>query len=205
MPDAYRLRAMIAEEQAEFAELLRGLDDTQWESASLCEGWSVHDVVIHIAWHTHNTDVARNVELARNRFSFERMHVPKRLQPKDQLIDSLAAPAVLCGSNNLLTQLAELIVHQQDVRRPLGIVRTIPEARLAPALDFAVTRIGSLSVAGGYKRSKGLRLVATDMPWFAGAGPEVRGPAEAIFMAINGRTAALPDLEGEGTTKLRGR
>ena len=43
------------------------------------------------------------------------------------------------------------------------------------------------------------RLVVGD------AGPEVRGPGEAILMALNGRGAALADLTGDGVPVLAGR
>ena len=36
-------------EQADFVEAVRGLDDAQWSTASLCEGWDVHDVTVHAA------------------------------------------------------------------------------------------------------------------------------------------------------------
>jgi hypothetical protein len=53
--------------------------------------------------------------------------------------------------------------------------------------------------------AKGLRLVATDVDWTAGDGPEVTGPGEAILMAAAGRTDALDDLSGDGLATLRNR
>ena len=203
MPDPYVMRRMIAEEQAEFGEMLRGLTEQQWEAPTLCTNWSVHELVIHIAIHTHGTDVARQITAARRGFTIDRVHAPERARKKEELIDWLESPAVDASTFNLKTQLSELIIHQQDVRRPLGIPRTIPEERLAPVLDNAVTNLGSLAVVQTLKKTKGLRLVATDIDWSVGAGPEVRGPGEAIFMALAGRAPALDDLEGEGTAKLR--
>ena len=43
-----------AEREALIADL-GTLTDEQWDLPSLCEGWSVHDVVLHIAWHSHTT------------------------------------------------------------------------------------------------------------------------------------------------------
>ena len=45
-------------------------------------------------------------------------------------------------------------------------------------------------------------LVATDLGWTSGKGPDVEGPAEAILMAIAGRPAALDDLSGSGLSTL---
>ena len=62
---------------------------------------------------------------------------------------------------------------------------------------------GVQPVLGNKKRIAGLKLVATDMDWSCGEGLEVRGTGEALLMAMNGRTAALDDLSGEGLATLR--
>lgn len=205
MTDAYVLREMVASEQTEFVELLRGLTSEQWAAPSLCRGWSVHEVVIHIALHAHTTAPQRIAQLARLGFSEDRQLESERGRTTDELINWLASPAKLAGPTNILTQLSELVIHQQDVRRPLGITRPPSADRLSVVLDFGLTVVGGPSVASARRRAKGLRLVATDIGWFAGNGPEVRGPGEAIFMGLNGRADALKDLSGTGTDVLAGR
>jgi uncharacterized protein (TIGR03083 family) len=202
MPDAYVVREMIAAEQREFADLLRSLTSEDWQRASLCRGWSVHEVVIHIAIHSHTRDTQRFFALARVGFSMDRLHQPERARKPDELIAWLESPATLAGDHNLRVQLSELIIHQQDVRRPLGATRVIPPERLAVVLDYGISRFGGINVAGARRRAKGLRLVATDMSWAAGTGPEVCGAGEALFMALNGRAAALADLSGAGVETL---
>ena len=54
--------------------------------------------------------------------------------------------------------LVDGLIHQQDIRRPLGIGRDIPGDRLRPVLDFARTA----PPIGAFRRIRGLRLVATD-------------------------------------------
>jgi uncharacterized protein (TIGR03083 family) len=206
MTDAYTLRNMVEAEQADFAALLRSLTPEQWEAPSLCRRWSVHDAVIHIAIHAHTTPVQRITQLARVGFSETRMHEPDRARPTEELVDWLASPAKLAGRFDILTQLSELVIHQQDVRRPLGILRQIPTERLSVVLDFGIARSGLTStMAFSRRRSKGLRLVAPDIDWWAGSGPEVRGPGEAILMALNGRAGAMQDLAGDGTQVLAAR
>ena len=51
---------------------------------------------------------------------------------------------------------------------------------------------------GAKKRVAGLRLVATDVDWSHGSGPEVSGPGEAILLAASGRPAGLAELDGAG-------
>jgi hypothetical protein len=41
--------------------------------------------------------------------------------------------------------------------------------------------------------------------WSTGRGPEFRGPAESILMAIAGRSDALDELSGPGLSTLTGR
>jgi len=203
MADAYELRNMVEAEQADFAVLLRGLTPEQWAAPSLCNGWSIHDTVVHIAIHAHTSGAQRIAGLARVGFSEDRQMEPERTRTSDELVEWLASPAKLGGRFDILTQLSELVIHQQDVRRPLGIARQIPPDRLAVVLDFGIA-LGGLTwtMAFSRRRSKGLRLVAPDIGWWAGTGPEVRGPGEAILMALNGRADALQDLTGDGTRVL---
>jgi uncharacterized protein (TIGR03084 family) len=39
----------LADQQAELTDILKGLDDAGWERPSRCEGWTVADVVLHMA------------------------------------------------------------------------------------------------------------------------------------------------------------
>jgi hypothetical protein len=45
-------------------------------------------------------------------------------------------------------------------------------------------------------------LVATDVTWSAGTGPRVSGPISALLLIACGRTAALPQLSGDGIPAL---
>ena len=58
---------------------------------------------------------------------------------------------------------------------------------------------------GGRKRIGGLRLTATDTGWSYGTGPEVRGPAMSLLLAMTGRAAGMSELTGDGAAALRER
>jgi uncharacterized protein (TIGR03083 family) len=94
--------------------------------------------------------------------------------------------------------LAEVVVDAQDIYRPLGIPPDIPESHLRAVADFLKRASGF----GTKKRIADLRLVASDMDWTHGDGPEVTGPAEALVMLMAGRLAAMGDLAGEGKPTL---
>jgi uncharacterized protein (TIGR03083 family) len=206
MTDDYELRNMVEAEQAEFAEMLRGLTPEQWSVPSLCGGWSVHDAVIHITIHAHSSGTERITGLLKVGLNEDRQMEPERSRSKEDLIRWLESPAKVGGRQDILTQLSELVIHQQDVRRPLGIDRSIPAERLAVVLDFGISVAGvTFLMAFSRRRARGLRLVAPDIGWWAGSGPEVRGPGEAILMALNGRAGAVDQLTGDGVPVLAGR
>jgi hypothetical protein len=52
---------------------------------------------------------------------------------------------------------------------------------------------------------EGSAFSATDTDWRHGEGPEVSGPATALLSTLSGRTAALPELAGEGVAEARAR
>jgi hypothetical protein len=47
-----------------------------------------------------------------------------------------------------------------------------------------------------------MRLVATDLDWVQGRGPEVTGPEEALLMATAARPDVLNQLTGRGKALL---
>ena len=97
--------------------------------------------------------------------------------------------------------LVEALIHHQDIRRALGRPRTIPPERLLPALCIALIAPD----IGGLWRIRGVRLVATDLRFSAGAGPQVRGAAEALLMTMAGRRGVVDELHGPGQARLAGR
>jgi hypothetical protein len=55
------------------------------------------------------------------------------------------------------------------------------------------------------KNAAGIRAVATDLDWQHGDGPEIRGPGEALLLALAGRADALDELDGPGLAALEPR
>jgi uncharacterized protein (TIGR03083 family) len=160
----------------------------------------VRDVVVHTAAHLH--DHQQDRPLISGYAS----------GPDDALIAWLeSAPAESTESiyrsrrRHAEIQRGELMVHQQDVRRALGVPRHIPMERVQGVLAFGLQPIGSLGLAFGRERAKGLRLVSSENDWVWGSGKEVRGTLEALLMATAGRAVALEELEGPGVDVLADR
>ncbi|MEH3142758.1 MAG: maleylpyruvate isomerase family mycothiol-dependent enzyme [Mycobacterium kyogaense] len=192
-------------ERQEFADLLDCLDDEQWSAPSLCGDWRVRDVGAHLVAYLDRSRAGFFAKMALHLGRVDRLNTADvtRLSKwsREDIIDAVRANAeprgVSSGFGGRIA-LTECMIHQQDVRRPLRIPRTIASGPLLAALDFA--RIAPL--IRGAIRTRGLQMIATDVDWTAGHGPEVRGPGEAVLMAMAGRPDALPQLSGPGVREL---
>lgn len=200
--------ALARAERADLAALLQALTPQQWEAPSLCAGWRVRDVVAHMLSYEELDTLGLVRRFARGRFLFNRTnavgvadyaeHSPQQLV--DLLARSMQPRGLTAGFGGRIA-LVDGMIHQQDIRRPLGIARDIPADRLGPALEFARTA----PTIGAFWRTRGLRLIATDLDWAAGRGAEVNGPGEALLMTMAGRADALDALTGPGQPTLAGR
>lgn len=144
----------------------------------------------------------------RNRFDFD-ANVAQRLAKRlgDDPADTLRRFRDVQTSRTkapipVIAMLGESIVHGEDIRRPLGIVRPYP----ADALDrVAAFYANSDLMLPSATRARGLRLRATDGDFTLGDGPEVSGPTIALIMALTGRDAYLAELDGPGLTDFAAR
>lgn len=102
----------------------------------------------------------------------------------------------------VIAMLGEVIVHGEDVRRPLGITRDYPIETLARTATYYA---GSDQVVLAKSRIEGPRLVATDGPFAVGSGPLVTGTTLALIMAMTGRATYCDQLDGNGVATLRDR
>ena len=202
------LRSFAEAERADLLALLEQLTPEQWEAASLCPGWRVRDVVAHVYSYDELSrgDLVRR--FAQARFNPNRANAVCLAPYAEQSPAQLVALARRCVTPRGLPAgfrggiaLADGMIHQQDIRRPLGLPRTIPPDRLRATLEFAQYA----PVIRGFWHRRRLRLVAEDVDWSTGSGPEVRGPGEAILLAIAGRNASVAELSGPGLATLRPR
>jgi uncharacterized protein (TIGR03083 family) len=199
---------LARQERAEFVDLLEHLTPQQWDAPTLCSQWRVRHVVAHVFSYDElsGPEVARR--LARGRFRLDRINQICLAELAGQSTAELTALARRCVEPRGLAAgfrsaiaLVDGMIHQQDIRRPLGLPRTIPPERVVSALEFAK----SSPAIQGFRHRRGLRLVATDQDWSVGTGLEVTGTGEALLMAIAGRRVSIDELAGPGQPLLRRR
>ena len=202
------LMELAEEERTDLLALLRDLTTAQWEVQSLCTTWRVRDVATHIVSYEELSTLNLVGAFLRGglRVSGVNDVALKRYEDveTEAIIDLLSRnlrPRGLTSGFGGGIALTDGTIHHQDIRRALGLPRTIPTHRLVPVPDFALGA-PTLPVKRNAKR---LKLSATDVDWSAGDGPEVSGRGEALLMAIAGRPQALDELHGTGLGTLRRR
>jgi uncharacterized protein (TIGR03083 family) len=198
--------AMAREERGELVDLLVTLTPQQWEAPTLCSEWCVREVVAHM----FSYDELGRLRLA-GRFLRRgpgRANAVGVAAYADRSPDELIAlaknhlqPTGLTAGFGGRIALTDGMIHQQDIRRPLGLPRQIPAERLGVALEYAK----SAPPIRARKRIRGLTLTATDLDWTTGEGPEVTGPGEALLLALAGRRGITGELSGPGLPELAGR
>jgi uncharacterized protein (TIGR03083 family) len=200
--------SLIHAERAALAADLAELTEDRWATRSLCDLFTVREVLAHLTAGASLNPVRWMAGVIRCRFDFDRQ-VAMRLAEQmgatpaqtlarfGRVITSTTKPPV-----PIVAMLGETIVHGEDIRRPLGIERDYPGTTLATVAGYYQ---GSDLPVNSRGRARGLQLTATDGPFTAGAGPLVSGTTLALVMAMAGRPAYWEELNGDGVAILRER
>lgn len=198
----------IHAERADLADTLDALPPEQWGAASWCDGWTVQDTAGHVVAAAEQTFPNFYKELAQAGFRFNVFttcgatrnasagpsELVRRLEARTTTTNHPPAPVI--------AMLGEIVVHGEDIRRPLGLSHASPEAALVAVADSWKS---SNLLIGAKRRIDGLRLRATDVEWSHGNGPEVSGPLQSLVVAMTGRKGSHKDLSGDGLGALASR
>ena len=201
MPDIW---TTISAERGALADDLANLTPAQWDTPSLCSEWTVRNIVAHLSATASLNPATFFVNVAKAGFNFDRFangQIGKHRGPDPaatlsefrDLQNSTSAPP-----SPKTSWLGEVVVHGEDVRRPLGIPHTYPPDAVREVIDFYK---GSNMLIGSKKRIAGLALRATDHDWQHGQGEAVEGPLLSLLLAMTGRGAARDDLTVPGVVK----
>jgi len=193
------------------ASVLDSLATEQWDTMSLCAGWTVRHVAAHLVQPMlvgftrffatslrYRGDTAATVN-----------HLTGKIAGRQpgELIDLLREHAydrVNPPRVGPMGPFAETCIHLRDIALPLALDANVPLDDWHQLLIYLCSTDVAPSLVPR-QRVDGLRLRATDISWRHGSGPEVTGTAEAIAMTITGRSVALADLHGPGTSILSSR
>lgn len=206
-PDVFPL---VAARRRAVADLLEGLDDEQLATPSLCAGWDVRTVGAHLA-DAAAPDVRQALVAlvrARGRLHQANDQAARRAAGRPvadtvallrERADSRFTPPV----TGVRAPLTELLVHEADIRLPLGLPYDPDRDAVRIALEFISTGRPVGFVPRG--RLRGVRLAATDQDWAWGSGPTVSGRGIDLLLSACGRAAGLDRLHGPGIEHLRQR
>ncbi len=201
-----KVRGLFMDEMSDVHGFLAGLSSEHWDRPSLCGEWTVADVGAHLASFVGVPTWGLATRMARGGFNPTRANshavAAWRRRGSTATVETFAGnrvPALAKVYGRV--GLTELVIHHQDMRRPLDQQRIVPEARLRVALGVAARwPMGT----GAARRRRGVRLCATDIEWTLGDGPAVCGTAETILMALAGRPQVFAELSGEGVDRFGG-
>ena len=199
---------MIHAERRSLADFLDTISPEQWTTPSWCDKWTVQDLVGHLTAAGNITAPHFFGGFIRTGFNFDKFvegdlrryaqGSPAEVRSRyDEIIDSNRTPP-----GPAYVALGEIMVHGEDIRRPLGARGEHPAEHLTTLAEMYKKTGAPLRAK---KRLVGLKLEATDVDWSTGDGPEVRGPCMSLIMGMVGRTGALDDCEGRGVETLRSR
>ncbi|SDP36130.1 maleylpyruvate isomerase family mycothiol-dependent enzyme [Lentzea jiangxiensis] len=185
------IRAAVAAERREQAELLSGLTEDQWNAPSLCEGWTVKHVVAHttLPYRSPGRRVLWELLKSAGRFN----HASDRMARQDaaalstgDLLRTLKAnvdhPWTPPGGG-AVGALSHDVIHGLDITVALGLDRKVPHERLRMVLDGM--KPANVEYFGADLRDK--RLEATDLEWAFGQGQPVRDEAQNLLLLVCGR------------------
>lgn len=206
--DREQLWDTIVGERLALAAELGTLSEEEWATPSLCAGWPVKAVAAHVisspqlTWRETAKVVPAILRHGYNgmilRDGLRRGAVPtaQLLADFDRWATVRRGPATVTAVEPLI----DILVHSQDILRPLGRRHAMP-VEAVPLAGRRARLLAGLLGGGPVRR---LRLVATDTSWAIGPerGPRVEGPAEELLLLLCGRPADRARLGGAGLASL---
>lgn len=206
----------IDDQRARTAALLEGLTVEQWDHPSLCDGWTVRHVAAHLTMQQQRVRdalgfIGRHPRMLRSRtlntFIRDAGVVQAQALSTEQIVAEIRNGVGSRRHNPGLSPwetLTDILVHGQDIAVPLRL-----ELSMQPSLSALAatrrwdTRDSWLATVNRRLPWARCHLIATDVAWRRGEGPQVSGPIGALLLLLTGRLAALDQLEGEGVDALR--
>ena len=182
------------------------LEDDQWEVRSLCDAWTIRQVLAHLTLAARPPARRYIAAVVRARGNFDKANhslaVVDANRPASELLSDYRG---VIGHRFSppgwpdAAPLSDIVLHSLDVRIPLGLETDQPADRYAPVLELLFSRVGRSFTSEGRPT---VRWAATDYAWSYGNGPEVRGTMADLALTAAGRAARVDQLEGDGAATI---
>lgn len=198
----------IAEERHRLADLLDSVAAEQWSNASSCRDWTTLEVLAHLVAVPKMGVRGSLRPLASSMFDLHKANVlaagqlAAEVGPEALIAEFRANAASRFAPPGFGPQapLTDVIIHGQDIARPLGLTIDVPMERIVVTLEAAVSR--RFLLVNSLKQLRGLSFRALDTSWTWGEGPLIEGPALPLAHALWGRVEPCEVLEGDGVPEL---
>ncbi len=201
------VQSRIAANRRRLADFFDSLDEQQLGSRSLCEAWTVREVLGHLVMPLTGSLGGFLVRVVKERGSIDRASAAmardlsrRPLTDLTALLRAKADEMIPAPGVGPMGQFADGCIHLRDCARPLGLSDDASLEDWRALLDWTSGGVRGLVPKS---RLEGLHLVATDQDWSSGVGEQVSGSSEALAMAMSGRPVALRDLSGSGVSIMR--
>jgi uncharacterized protein (TIGR03083 family) len=169
---------MIRSERASLSDALATIPESDWSKPSLCDKWTVRDVVAHMIATAQMSSPMFFGKMAISGFNFQTMtgkeirrvsagrSNPELIDAYRRLVDAHSAPP-----GPALTWLGETIVHGEDIFRAIDGYREHPTNHVIAVADFYK---GSNLMTGAKGRIAG---VTSKRPMLIGSTAPVPSPS----------------------------
>lgn len=135
---------MIATERRRLADELEQLTPEQWATQSQCAAWDVRGVAAHIVSPFDMGFGAFVGGMVKSRFNIDKMSIANTARITERMTNEEIVAAIREGADNrwqppvpgvgVEIPLSEIVVHAQDIRRPLGLGNPIPQETIDECL-----------------------------------------------------------------------
>ena len=165
--------SLVHAERRRLIDDLSTVEDTDWETPSLCPGWTVHDVLAHLVDVARIGKVGFLLRMMRVKGDFdlaneEGVRHYRHDNPVQTLEDFRQSVTMTrIPTAHRATRLVEAVVHGEDIRRPWDCPATTPTPRSMRPSPTSSVLLRPSAVAGSAPRDV---VSSTPAPARAGAG-----------------------------------
>jgi uncharacterized protein (TIGR03083 family) len=185
------VQSLVGPQFRALADALEGQQPTVGDLASLCDGWTVRNVIAHLTMAARYDGPAFQAELAAVAYDFQTLSDTIALRdgelPLDVLLDSLRSPTMAQWAppgGGAAGALSHVVIHGLDVTSAIGLPRTASDEATRIVLDGFTS--GGVHERFGTK-IEGRRFTATDLDWTYGDGRLIEAEAADLVLAMAGR------------------